>query len=796
MWKSVRKILVVGASTLIVAAITLNSDTILQTLITPLPKDIQGCLSAKFSQSVEAQQACTNIANVNSVAVWQQTGGNFVLRESGVYEDFANTRLGVGVSNPAFGIDISKATGNEIVSRRNGGSGAVMQGLVGSDVGFDRAFFGHNAVWNGTTWTLRNIGANDAQGILIDNGGGMRFIQFTNTGSTQRDLTHTQFEAGTQMYLANTGNLGIGTTSPGWQLSVAGDAGIGSNVNSGSALDVGSSAVDYPANSGWAGTWTSNILLNGLNSTSISFHDSGDSVGVLRYTDNEFYLGEATSWGTSGLTVGDNVNAQNFTVRAGNANTGGTIGPSTSTWTPYDVSGSTGGYAGFNFTSEGIRLMMDSTYQGVHGPSGWLWYWDNGTLASGTVPAARVSGTVSSASYATSAGSASSVNGYVTNQHTRTSDTLQFSRLGVNRNPSSYQFEVSGTSWLIGYTCMGNSCSPGYESQASAQSSNNFLIWGMSWTGLGFKMGSTVDSWARMVQANNWGAYHNVAMGALFANGATRFDIAEFTPVDPSEKLMLGELVMPNPAKGMQLVRTKSAYAPGMAGIVSNVNTASMVIGGDTTPEKAGIVEDKKPIALGGRVITIVNLEGGTISQGEAITSSSTPGTGMKATQGQFVSKAMESFDGSQVNSPGVEEILANLRKERSKDPLTEEEKQSLDNAIADITAPLPEGTGRIITFVTQGYTDIESLEGVQVAKDGSVTKGTSTIQAIAAYAQAVIGKLKVGVLETQKLIVNGVDMGKKVQDLETELQTQKKINQAQDEQIKKLEERLEKLEK
>lgn len=80
---------------------------------------------------------------------------------------------------------------------------------------------------------------------------------------------------------------------------------IGSGAyDTGAVVSIGDAAVDYPGNSGWASTWNSNIVLSGLNSTSISFHDAGARVDTLRVTGGTFYLGENVGWGTAGLNVG------------------------------------------------------------------------------------------------------------------------------------------------------------------------------------------------------------------------------------------------------------------------------------------------------------------------------------------------------------------------------------------------------------------------------------------------------------------------------------------------------------
>lgn len=221
-----------------------------------------------------------------------------------------------------------------------------------------------------------------------------------------------------------------------------------------------------------------------------------------------------------------------------------------------------------------------------------------------------------------------------------------------------------------------------------------------------FGNGEYTDGWARLT---NWGnyanGYHNLAVGAFYAGGAQRFDLAEITPVNPFEKLRIGELVSTDPTVGVRLHRTKQANDSALVGIVSNAVTASMTIGGDTQPQDAAKITNKKPIALAGRVVTIVNLEGGKINTGDTITSSSTPGTGMKQTKaGAYISKTMEPFDGTNINSEGVQQIINHLKNEIGNQ--TENDKINYQIALSELTSPLPPGTGRIITFVDGGFYD------------------------------------------------------------------------------------------
>ncbi|MCH8741440.1 hypothetical protein IH779_00905 [Patescibacteria group bacterium] len=96
----------------------------------------------------------------------------------------------------------------------------------------------------------------------------------------------------------------------------------------------------------------------------------------------------------------------------------------------------------------------------------------------------------------------------------------------------------------------------------------------------------------------------------------------------------------------VQLIKSSSAYAPNIIGIVSDPEDAT-----DFNSIGYNIAEEDNPmpIALSGRVTLKVSLENGPIAIGDPLTSSSIPGVAMRATRsGPIVGKALESFDSTQ----------------------------------------------------------------------------------------------------------------------------------------------------
>ncbi|MDD5560522.1 MAG: hypothetical protein PHT50_00110 [Candidatus Omnitrophica bacterium] len=154
------------------------------------------------------------------------------------------------------------------------------------------------------------------------------------------------------------------------------------------------------------------------------------------------------------------------------------------------------------------------------------------------------------------------------------------------------------------------------------------------------------DPWLRLFEGSSV-IYTPFAVGPFYANGAVRFDLAEVTPVKEEDNLEPGDVVCIDKDSRIRMKRSQKAYDSLVAGIVSDPNTASMIIGGDTPPEKINKVKDKKPIALVGRVICKVTTENGPIEIGDLLVTSSKPGHAMKAdpgklSPGMILGKALE----------------------------------------------------------------------------------------------------------------------------------------------------------
>lgn len=101
--------------------------------------------------------------------------------------------------------------------------GAIVQGILDTETSFARAWFGHNAEWDGDLWNIDAIGANDTAGFLVPNGSSsIQLIFHSSTGNTSRTMDHTTFVAGEKFRFTNAGRLGVLNTSPSYEVDVTG----------------------------------------------------------------------------------------------------------------------------------------------------------------------------------------------------------------------------------------------------------------------------------------------------------------------------------------------------------------------------------------------------------------------------------------------------------------------------------------------------------------------------------------------------------------------------------------------
>jgi hypothetical protein len=198
----IRKTTIVLFSLFIVTGVVLFSDDILNAVITPLPQGMKSCLTEKFGSSVQAQSACTGITNENSVAVWGSTtsGTSGKLRESNLFEDYTLGRL---THKGAQGIRFENT--------------ANKYGFINAE---KQLHLTENEYYDGTTWKKITSGRTGGIQTYLANGEALRVF---GDDTTPGDGADTAAANTPLMVVKTSGNVGIGNTSPSYELDVNGD---------------------------------------------------------------------------------------------------------------------------------------------------------------------------------------------------------------------------------------------------------------------------------------------------------------------------------------------------------------------------------------------------------------------------------------------------------------------------------------------------------------------------------------------------------------------------------------------
>jgi len=190
---------------------------------------------------------------------------------------------------------------------------------------------------------------------------------------------------------------------------------------------------------------------------------------------------------------------------------------------------------------------------------------------------------------------------------------------------------------------------------------------------------------------------------------------------------------------------TKRAVADDASRVLGIISTdKGLILNQAADPSKNLDYTYLRPLALSGRVPVKVSSENGPIKKGDPLTVSSVPGVATKATKpGQIIGKALETYDNSDPRAVGKVLVFVNI---------------SWYDPDVYLTS-----TGDLhISVDNTGKTEVKTKDGTLISRIG-------------AFAEAVIGKLRVGVLEVKKLIVDGVDIVEKLNKLTATVEEQQK---------------------
>lgn len=383
--------------------------------------------------------ASTSDTTTYGLQVLQQNGAPIIAARG-------DGSVGIGTSSPAYPLSVAgtiQAAGGSFI-------GSLAASNVSGGLFTSANFAFQSALGIGTNSTVGlptnglyvvgNVGIGTASpgskltvaGTIESTTGGIKFpdgtIQ-TTAGSSAGNGTTTAANIAAGTFGANVGNGNY--TFPG-MLFVNNAGRFAGWVTSGSGLaaEIGiSSSQGYVmAYDRTAGTYSPiNISSSGgnLNISSAGSNFSNGNVGIgVASPAATLDVNRAAADGATILNINGGASATGYRIvaqnngsivfrvtQAGDVLTQGYvgIGPTSTVkaidrvYGSIDIGGIGNGYAGIYFPAVDRTLMMNGTYQGVYQESTatWQWYFANGVLTTGTVPAANVSaGTFGAGSYA------------------------------------------------------------------------------------------------------------------------------------------------------------------------------------------------------------------------------------------------------------------------------------------------------------------------------------------------------------------------------------------------------------
>ncbi|MES2140473.1 MAG: hypothetical protein V4511_12265 [Bacteroidota bacterium] len=128
--------------------------------------------------------------------------------------------VGIGTTSPIHKLDVVGTVHATDSAQR--GSYLIPSGFVGNDF---RMGLGNNAYWNGSNWLTKGDGGNNGASLILGSYGvahSLQFFTISSNGGTDQTITNGGLATYERMRITDDGKVGIGTTSPGAMLDVAG----------------------------------------------------------------------------------------------------------------------------------------------------------------------------------------------------------------------------------------------------------------------------------------------------------------------------------------------------------------------------------------------------------------------------------------------------------------------------------------------------------------------------------------------------------------------------------------------
>lgn len=208
-------------------------------------------------------------------------------------------------------------------------------------------------------------------------------------------------------------------------------------------------------------------------------------------------------------------------------------------------------------------------------------------------------------------------------------------------------WNTAGGAGVHGYSVTGD----GVYGKADAADKSG--VYGWSENGFGVTGRSRNSNGAQGFSTNAYGVYGDGKVYGFYTPdkvyaGNGYVDIAEH--IDAASDVEAGDVVVVDPEHDERVVRSTRPYDTSVAGIIST-DPAVLIGSSDTTT----------PLALAGRVPCKVSAENGPIRRGDLLTTSSTPGHAMKATESKLGAVLGKAF-GELESGTGVIYVLVTLQ--------------------------------------------------------------------------------------------------------------------------------------
>jgi site-specific recombinase XerD len=551
----------------------------------------------------------------------------------------------------------------------------------------------------GIVSTINNLHASGT----VSNAYGVFIGDSVETGTITNDYGLYQVDTEATNYFG--GKLGIGTTAPSATLTASRTA-QESSLPSVFATIIGSNVPFFVAADGMTTVTAPNF--DAVYTCTASSNCTGAATDGGTFTNNTAestttagtafsLLATGTAANTS-FYVGSTVQFTSLTVDIATADVGTTVLTAQywngSAWT--DVSGQSDGTT--NLTGDGTISFTNPgsawATKSVNGSASYYWIRVKGTTNASTAPTANsiaAIGTLNAFRFKSNTGDGAA------NVVFKTNGDIEF---GLGVTSGGFQADIGGTTTASG-TCHSGGIS----------GTNNVNI---------------VD-----------------------CSGAPS-DIAEFYPsvadVEPGDLVT----IIPDATTGFRAVKSTGRYDQNLLGAVSTIPSGPN--GGPLGEEVYSADEHPQAIGLTGRVPVKVSLENGVIEVNDFLTSSSTPGVAMKATQtSRVIGRALERYD-------GTVQVSTETR-------LQEYNRRKLEITInAEPVDPAP-GIGKIAMFADPTWHNTElaingsgdaTLNGTSLA-NYSVSDDQGLVTRMGAFAKATIAQITAGLTRTNDLEVGTI---------------------------------------